>query len=148
MLVESIPTARQLSPQFYTEEERTLRFADGYPLLIGSEAALEQLNSKLRHKWNNDLHLNWDRFRPNVVVDGCEAHEEDWWYDLTIGHLPMKACKPCSRCSMPTVNQETGTRDPDQEPTLTLKTYRDHNNTPYFGANAVAVARAGMLHTG
>jgi uncharacterized protein YcbX len=64
--------------------------------------------------------MEMDRFRPNVVVTGCNAHEEDFWSRVTIGGIPMTGVKPCPRCVATTVDPETGVRG--SEPLATLET--------------------------
>jgi len=104
-------------------------FADAYPFLLLSEASLRQLNRRL------NLPVEMDRFRPNIVVDGCAAHAEDSWNALRIGDVDFRVAKPCSRCVVVTTNQQTGERGP--EPMQTLATYRLQDGKVMFGQNLV-----------
>ena len=45
-------------------------FADGCPLLLSSENSVEYVNSKSE----NDV--TSDRFRPNIIIGGCNAFDE------------------------------------------------------------------------
>ena len=45
-------------------------FADGCPLLLSSENSVEYINSKSE----NDV--TSDRFRPNIIIGGCNAFDE------------------------------------------------------------------------
>ena len=66
-------------------------------------------------------------FRPNVIVDTCEAFAEDTWDSLIFESIPpvaMNVVKPCARCKMPTIDPTNGTFDPDNQPTRTIKKFR------------------------
>jgi uncharacterized protein YcbX len=114
-------------------------FADGYPFLLLSEGSLDELNRRL------EIPLPMDRFRPNVVVDGCPPHAEDRWRRLRIGEVELRVVKPCSRCSITTVDQATGARGP--EPLATLAGYRRWGGKVLFGQNLVHESR-GTLRVG
>jgi uncharacterized protein YcbX len=64
-----------------------------------------------------------NRFRPNIVVEGLEAFEEDRVAELTLGSVALRPVKPCTRCAITTTDQESGQRVGD-EPLRTLRTYR------------------------
>lgn len=59
-------------------------------------------------------------FRPNIVVD-CPAYAEDKWNWIKIGDVIFQVIKPCTRCILTTIDQETGERNKDGEPLRTLK---------------------------
>lgn len=105
---------------------RTVSFVDGYPILIVSKATLTDLNRRL------DSPVGMDRFRPNFVVEGCDVLEEDEWASFQIGDEPFTGIKPCSRCSMTTLNPDT--LEKGVEPMKTLATYRKFGNRINFGA--------------
>lgn len=93
-------------------------FQDGYPLLVLSDASLDDLNARLAEP------VGVDRFRPNVVVSGCERpYEEDDWSAFTLGDIPIAGVKKCVRCPIIQVEQTEGRRA-GAEPTKTLLTYR------------------------
>jgi len=94
----------------------TVLFSDSYPFHLISQASLNALNEKLSAK------LLIDRFRPNIFVEGCEAFAEDKWGTFKIGDLQFHGVKLRARCTVPTVNQQTG--EGGKEPTLTLRTFR------------------------
>ena len=75
------------------------------------------------------------RFRPNLVVSGCDAHAEDDWRRLRIGDVTLRVVKPCSRCIIPTIDPQTGRRA--AEPLRTLATYRRRDQQVLFGQNLV-----------
>lgn len=110
-------------------------FADGYPLLIISQASLSALNHKL-----NKNTVTMAHFRPNIVVQGTEAFDEDSWKRFKIGEVEFEVVKPCTRCIMTTVNPQTGTKNPEQEPLMTLKRFRQlENGEVIFGQNVIAL---------
>jgi uncharacterized protein YcbX len=116
-------------------------FADGYPLLVIGQASLDDLNMRLAGKGAPALPMN--RFRPNVVIDGLDAFEEDHVDTLTAGDVALKLVKPCARCKVTTTDQATGRVG--VEPLPTLSTYRrdDRLAAVLFGMNAIVVAGAG-----
>jgi uncharacterized protein YcbX len=120
---------RQCDPLYARAGDRT-GFADGFPLLLISQASLDGLNARLEKP------VPMIRFRPNLVVDGCEAHAEDNWRQVRIGDNALRVVKPCSRCPIPTVNPETGKKE-GPEPLKTLTTYRRRDNKVWFGQNLV-----------
>ncbi len=126
----------------YDHWESQVGFADGFPFLLISEASLEGLNARL------DVPVPMNRFRPNIVVSGCrQAHEEDDWRALQIGELRFHAVKPCSRCTVPTIDQDSAQRGP--EPTQTLSEYRrGEDKQIYFGQNLVHETKSGVLRVG
>jgi uncharacterized protein YcbX len=107
-------------------------FADGYPFLAISQASLDHLNGKVSSP------LPMLRFRPNLVVSGCEPHAEDGWQRIRIGDVAFDVVKTCTRCVFTTVDPELGQRDPSGEPLRTLKTYRRSAEGITFGMNLIA----------
>ncbi|MEY8199915.1 MAG: YcbX family protein [Colwellia sp.] len=95
-----------------------LAFADGYPLLLISQASLDDLNKRCPEK------ITMNQFRPNLVIDNCEAFAEDTWQHIRIGEVEFELRKPCSRCIFTTINPQTAKKHSHQEPITTLKTYR------------------------
>jgi uncharacterized protein len=81
------------------------------------------------------LDLAMARFRPNLVVSGCDAYAEDFWRQITIGNIGFRLPKPCSRCSVPTIDPVTGKTG--KEPLTTLNRLRKWQNKVYFGQNAL-----------
>lgn len=110
-------------------------FADGYPLLAISQAALDGLNARLADAGCAPVSML--RFRPNVVVTGCDAHAEDDWRRVRIGEVEFEAVKPCTRCVFTTVDPETGVRDANGEPLRTLMSYRRTPAGVTFGMNLI-----------
>lgn len=105
--------------------------ADGFPLLLISQAALDLLNSKLAKP------VPILRFRPNLVVAGTEPHAEDGWKRIRVGEVEFDVVKPCTRCVFTTVDFERGERDPSGEPLRTLIGYRRGEKGVTFGQNLI-----------
>ena len=104
-------------------------FADGYPVHLATEESLEDLNRRLTRP------AEMSRFRPNLVVRGGTAWEEDGWRVLAVGKARLELVKPCARCSVPNVDPGTGTRG--REPMRTLAAFRRWGEKAYFGHNGV-----------
>ena len=116
-------------------------FADGFPLLLISQASLDLLNSKLAAP------VPMLRFRPNLVVAGTEAHAEDSWKRIRVGEVEFDVIKPCVRCVFTTVDFERGQRDPSGEPLRTLIGYRRGEKGVTFGQNLIPRGR-GVVRVG
>ena len=112
-------------------EKTNVSFADGYPYLIAGTASLNQLNEKL------DGSVLMDRFRPNIVIETEVPHEEDNWESIQIGNAKMLVIKPCARCPVVTINQQTA--DKTKDTLKVLSTYRKKDNKVYFGVNAISL---------
>lgn len=108
---------RQADPAWTGAIESYAQFSDAFPWLLISQASLDDLNSRL------DSPLPMNRFRPNIVVAGLDAFEEDAVTELTMGAIALRPVKPCTRCAITTTNQETGERTGD-DPLRTLRTFR------------------------
>ncbi len=124
-------TVRSVNPE-YAKTTDQVGFADGYPFLLLSRASLEDLSTRVGRP------LDMLRFRPNLVVDGCEAYAEDDWKRLRIGEVTFRVAKPCVRCAIPTLDPDTGERDPLVM--RTLMSYRRRDGAVVFGQN--------LLHDG
>lgn len=119
-------------------------YTDGYPFLVVSEASLQDLNSRLKKP------VPMNRFRPNIVVTGCEPYAEDNWNWIFAGDPKVRliGAKLCVRCIITTTDQDTGVRNPEKEPLTTLNTYRNFPGLgPCFGKNFVN-QNMGLLHVG
>ena len=126
----------------YGQPGDEVSFADGFPLLLISEASLNDLNRRL------DRPVTMRRFRPNLVVDGELAYAEDRWRRLRVGEVEFEGVKNCSRCVFTTIDPDTGTKHPAQEPLRTLSTYRRRpEGGVYFGQNLVPRS-AGRIRVG
>ena len=138
-LVYMPPDAVRLVDGIYALDGETVGFADGFPLLLISRASLDDLNRRLASP------VPMNRFRPNLVVAGCEPFAEDNWRRIRIGEMEFDIAKPCSRCSIPSIIQESGLRDPDIN--RTLAGFRRFEGQIYFGQNLL-YQQTGQLRIG
>jgi uncharacterized protein YcbX len=118
------------------------RFADGYPVLVIGAASLADLNGRLVAAGRPALPMN--RFRPNLVIDGIGAFEEDYVEQFEIGQARVKPVKPCARCPIPSVDQASGV--PGADPLDILQAYRRKpqlDGAVCFGMNCIVSAGAG-----
>jgi uncharacterized protein YcbX len=111
----------------YAHNKEITSFSDGFPLLLIGQASLDDLNSRLATP------LPMNRFRPNVVFTGGTAFEEDTMKQFEINGITFFGVKPCARCVMTTIDQESGAKA--KEPLTTLSTYRMKRNKILFGQN-------------
>lgn len=121
---------RKLDADYALSDEDITGFSDGYPILVISEASLQDLNSKL------ETPVPMDRFRPNIVLAGTGAFAEDRMKHFLINNVNFYGVKLCGRCIITTTNQQTGERG--KEPLKTLATYRTINNKVCFGQNIIS----------
>jgi uncharacterized protein YcbX len=131
-LVYSPPALRRPVDPAFAPGHRT-GFSDAYPLLLTSEESLEDLNRRLSRP------SSMLRFRPNLVLRGGRAWEEDRWRTLEVGEVRLDLVKPCARCSVTTVDPGTAVRG--KEPLRTLSGFRGWEGKAYFGQNAVFSGR-------
>lgn len=134
---------RLASHKWTGKDEAPYKFADAFPLLVASEASLADVNARLGKAGHAAVGM--ERFRPNIVLAGLEAYEEDYLKQLTVAGATVRAVKPCARCSVPGVDPATGeasTVVPDL-----LATYRGRTSGPaqgvMFGVNAIVSGGAG-----
>lgn len=121
---------REINPK-YARPGDEVSFADGYPLLLASESSRLDLEARA------GTTLEMARFRPNVVVEGAPAWDEDHWPELRIGEVLFRAPKPCARCVITTLDPQTGRAG--KEPLKTLATFRRRDGEVMFGMNLVPV---------
>lgn len=113
----------------FAQKNEIVGFADGFPVLIASQASLDNFNQKLGHQ------IDMRRFRPNIVLTGCDAYAEDAWKLIAIRSIQFSVVKPCSRCIMPSVNPATGEKE--MSVNQTLLRHRRKGKKTYFGQNAI-----------
>lgn len=111
-------------------------FADGFPLLVTTQASLDQLNARLQAA--GEVAVPMTRFRPNLVIDGVPAGAEDRARTLHVGGIVVDLVKACDRCVVTTTDQVSGERQGDQ-PLRMLRTVRRNPRTRgvWFGQNGV-----------
>jgi len=123
--------ARAANARFAGATPAPLGFADGYPLLVCSQASLEDLNRRLPRP------VPIERFRPNIVLRGLPAWAEDRIDTLFMGEVTVRLVKPCTRCSIPSRDPCTG--EPATDPLPVLRKFRFDRELlgVTFGENAI-----------
>ena len=139
-LVRFDPDHRRLSNRKWTGDVEALnQFNDGFPLLVVGQASLDLFNAKLAAQRHAPVGV--ERFRPNIVLSGIEAHDEDRvaMFDVAADQLVrLLAVKPCARCPIPDIDPATAETNPAIG--ATLRTYRSNellNGAISFGMNLV-----------
>ena len=143
-LVRFDPDFQRLSSKQWTGGiEARNQFSDGYPVLVISEASLQAFNERMAGAGHAPVGI--ERFRPNIVLSGIEAHDEDRLDLLSIvadGDAPvrLKAVKPCGRCPIPNIDPKTAQVSPEVGDVL--QSYRQNEmlkGAPSFGMNLIVL---------
>jgi len=143
-LVRFDPDEQRLSnPRWTGDIEAHNGFADAFPFLVTNQASLDDLNGRLAAR--GEAPVTMQRFRPNLVLSGLQAYDEDHLDEIVIGSddqtVRLRLVKPCVRCNVPDIDPltaATGTAVGD-----TLAGYRADprmNGGLTFGVNAVVVS--------
>ena len=151
------PAGRRLaSPDWAAGMQAPFQFADAFPLLVASMAGLDALNAQLAVA--GEAAVGMERFRPNLVLDGVEAHEEDWLDTLHIqtqagtcadtqrAAVQLVLTKPCVRCPVPNIDPSSA--QPGTQAGDALRRYRQDarmGGALTFGMNAVVRNGVGQL---
>ncbi|WP_025144414.1 MOSC domain-containing protein [Pedobacter jeongneungensis] len=138
-LVKMPVAEKRLVDPRYASNDEVVSFADGYPCLLIGQSSLDGLNEKLQSP------IRMDRFRPNFVFTGGTPHIEDRFDTFYIGETLFSAVKPCARCVLITIDQQTGEKG--QEPLRTLAGYRTIDKKIMFGQNLLH-QKAGIISVG
>jgi uncharacterized protein YcbX len=136
------PARRPVDPEFGQDGD-VVSFADGYPLLLTSAGSLEELGRWLAADGGRPVPMT--RFRPNVVVTGAPPWAEDRWRRIRIGDVSFRVAKPCGRCVVTTIDQDTGERG--REPLMMLGRRRRFGKGLVFGQNLIPDA-GGVIRIG
>lgn len=121
-------THRQVDLEYANKGDST-GFADGFPLLLISQASIDFLAQE------SGIPLLAQNFRPNIVVQGCEAFEEDQWRKIRIGDIEFDIVKSCSRCVIPSIDLETAEKN---KPVMTVMLkHRRQGKKVYVGQNLI-----------
>jgi uncharacterized protein len=148
-MVRFDPDCRRLSSKKWTQGvDAATQFADGYALLVTGTASMDVLNERLAKAGHAAVGV--ERFRPNIVLAGLEAHDEDRLGVLHIAvgggagsPVTIKPVKPCTRCSIPNIDPLTA--HSTSEVNDTLQAYRANalmEGAITFGMNAIVLSGA------
>jgi len=119
------------SDPLYSRPGDVVSFADGFPLLLISNASLLDLNARLEEA------VSMINFRPNLVIEGCSEYEEELWEKIRIGENEFDLVKKCSRCVLTTIDPKTGIKSSSGEPLKTLSSYKETMDGVMFGMNLI-----------
>lgn len=139
---------RRCSPVWTGGIDASTQFADGYPVLVGSVAAVDVLNASLAAVGEGAVGI--ERFRPNLVLAGIEAHDEDHIHSLLLGEgadaVELRLVKPCVRCAIPDIDPVTALSSPSVTDYL-LRERRDSrlDGALTWGMNAIVAAGGDRL---
>jgi uncharacterized protein len=128
---------RRANPAFAGTAPAPMGFADGFPLLVCNEASLGDLNARMPQS------IPMERFRPNIVLRGLPAWAEDRIDTLRLDELTLRLVKPCTRCTIPGIDQHTGLPSMDPAPVLRAFRFDRELRGVTFGENAVIAAGEG-----
>ncbi len=155
-LCASDPQSHRLINDRYWHHDSTneTAFADAFPMLLASRASLDAFNQSMAEQTGAEP-IPMDRFRPNIVVRGedLEAYDEDYWRRIQIGRMIAYVVRPCKRCAIPYVDQETGNPTGNKTVGKTLATMRrgkdttkpdDNGKGVFFAQNLVHVYEEGL----
>ncbi|MBX9818838.1 MAG: MOSC N-terminal beta barrel domain-containing protein [Burkholderiaceae bacterium] len=125
------------------------QFADGYPVLVTTDSAMGELNTRLAAQGHPAVGMA--RFRPNVVLSGLLPHDEDhlgpldvWENGAAVAGLQL--VKPCARCPIPNIDPATAESHPGVGDAL--QAYRQDarvHGAITFGMNAIVTRGAGTV---
>ena len=125
-------------------------FSDQFPYLITSWESLSKLNTGLSE--NDSFEVSMNRFRPNIVLKGLPNVEM-----MTSSNLVCEKSgyefglrKPCKRCKITTIDQDTGVIENPKEPLATLAKlkFSEEENGAFFGQNAILLGEHAVLRVG
>ena len=148
-LVRFDPEHRRLSSKKWTGEDEALnQFSDGFPVLVLSQASVDGLNERLAKA--GEAAVCVERFRPNIVLEGLDAHDEDrldmFHIATDSGHVQLRPVKPCPRCPMPNIDPATAISTPAVSDAL--QGYRQDprvDGAVTFGMNAIPLQGLGEV---
>jgi uncharacterized protein YcbX len=152
-LVRFSDQSKRISATQWTQGiEASNMFSDGFAILVVTQRALDELNAKLVSQGLDPVGML--RFRPNIVIEGLDAHTEDDLKTITIptasGEIRLDMVKPCTRCAIPDIDPFTAQLSSDVS--QTLQSYRAlprMDGAICFGMNAIVQAGSGaVLHNG
>ncbi|HKB54217.1 MAG TPA: MOSC N-terminal beta barrel domain-containing protein [Ramlibacter sp.] len=142
-LVRFDPEQRRLSSARWTDGVEALnQFSDGFPLLVIADASLDGLNARLAQAGRAAVGI--ERFRPNILLSGFEAHQEDRLRQVRIDAdepIELRLVKPCPRCPIPNIDPATGQVAPG-----VLETLLQYRRNETVGGRAAFGMNGIILH--
>eukprot|EP00439_Symbiodinium_sp_Y106_P082210 s128_g21.t1 len=135
-LVRIAKTAQRVTDPKYGVGETA--FSDGFPVLVTSQASIDAIRRRVKNAGGPVVGI--ERFRPNIHVEGCGPFQEDEMRSLSLPGVQLPLVKPCSRCTVPGIDPQTGTRTTKTGGAMT-KTLREHRS-------GRLMAQSAALHKG
>ncbi|KAI1848217.1 hypothetical protein JX265_011737 [Neoarthrinium moseri] len=133
------------------DEPDWISFNEAAPLLVVSEASLGDVSARLP----GDQEMDMKRFRPNIVVDGTDKWDEDFWGELLVGGKHRLALTAnCGRCMSINIDYETGRQADGEAGAMLKKLMADRRVdtgskwSPVFGRYAFPLARHSEVSVG
>ena len=123
-------------------------FSDGFALLVVTQRALDILNERLMKYGHEPVDML--RFRPNLVLEGLDAHAEDELANMMLhtasGLIDLQLVKPCGRCPIPNIDPYTATSSPEVMDTLAdYRRLSQMHDAICFGMNGIVLTGAGQM---
>lgn len=140
------PTRRPITG--YGRPQDRVSLADGYPLLVTTEASLAALNEAIVEAGGDPVPMS--RMRPNLVIDGDAPWTEDDWRTLRVGEATFRAVKGCARCVVTTLEAHpvSGAVARGREPLRTLARIRRFHGKAWFGVNLIPDTPGAVVRVG
>lgn len=110
-------------------QQHLTALTDAAPLHILTSASLGALS-----EISGGQAIAPERFRPNIMVTGCEAWDEETWklvHVKDVGNIAITA--RCPRCGVPDIDLGTGERDRQIRPSVVLKKFHTTDPSPTWG---------------
>lgn len=101
-LVKAAGSFHRDARQNYVTNDNTVRFQDGYPIHWFYQESVDELSQIAGEP------ISWRTFRPNLVASGSPAQTEHVFAAGEVAGIPFLNPKPCDRCPVTNVDQETG----------------------------------------
>jgi len=109
---------RTLDKEYNGKPNDKITFNDVAPIHLINQESVNEVNSKLEDPISSLL------FRPNIIVSGIEAYEEEKWRSIRIGNCEFDILSSTERCSLITINLENAKSNVNQEPLRTLAKHK------------------------
>ena len=126
--------SRPVDPSLGTRKAQ-LAFHDELPLRILCAASIADLGSRL------GVELPAELFRPNVVIEGTRAYDEDAWRRIRIGSEDIDVVKPAPMGPLAAAGA-------DPAKAAAVAAARMLEGSPRLGMLALAATTTGELHVG
>ena len=125
--------------------QSSVGFADAYPVHLLNLASVRDVAAKVKEDIPN---LSTRRFRPNILLTGPYAYNEDDWKRIKIGGEEFHCVCHTMRCALPNVDPDSSERHL-VEPNKTLRSFRcidaGEPKKPCLGLMLVPVKEKGMI---